>query len=138
MRGRCRYNVSKLLENFIVRELAAEVSASAPTKPLVIVNTLNPGFCESALRRDATGIVGGVVRVSEFLLQRKTFVGARTLVHAASAGKETHGKYLSDCRIHPSPLDTGKWENEEALRKKIWSELAIKLEKIAPGVTKNI
>ncbi|EIM87345.1 NAD-P-binding protein [Stereum hirsutum FP-91666 SS1] len=133
-----RYNLSKLLENFIVRELATRISASASTKPFVIVNTLNPGFCESTLRREVSGFQGAAMAVSELLLQRKTAVGARTLVHAASTGRESHGKYLSDCQVHPSPLDSGKWGDEDVLRTRIWNELISKLEKIEPGISQNI
>lgn len=133
-----RYNLSKLLENFIVRELASRISASASTKAFVVVNTVNPGFRESALRREVTGIQGAAIAVFEFLVQRKTAVGARTLVHAAGSGKESHGKYLSDCHVHLSPLDSEKWDDEEVLRKRIWNELIRMLEKIEPGVSQNI
>jgi hypothetical protein len=30
---------------------------------------------------------------------RTTEMGSRTLLHGALAGKETHGKYLSECEI---------------------------------------
>jgi hypothetical protein len=46
-----RYNVSKLLEILIVRELAPSMNASG--KPKVILNTLTPGFCHSDLMRHA-------------------------------------------------------------------------------------
>lgn len=87
----------------------------------------------------------------ETIVQRKTAVGARTLVHGASAGKETHGQLLTDCAVHASPLDQGKWKeaaikegksgddlDEAKLRKRIWNELMIKLEKVEPGVSKLI
>jgi retinol dehydrogenase-12 len=46
-----RYNVSKLLEVLIIRELAPAMTASrAP----VILNNLTPGFCHSELMRHAT------------------------------------------------------------------------------------
>jgi hypothetical protein len=44
-----RYNVSKLIEILVVRELALAMDASG--KPKVILNTLTPGFCHSELMR---------------------------------------------------------------------------------------
>lgn len=35
----------------------------------------------------------------KFFLARSTEQGSRTLVSAATAGEETHGAYLSDCRV---------------------------------------
>lgn len=77
----------------------------------------------------------------EFLLQRSKVVGARTLVHAISDGpgsRETHGRYLSDCQVSASPLNTDKWGNEKELRKRIWAELLMKLETIEPGISRII
>jgi hypothetical protein len=34
-----------------------------------------------------------------FFFARTAEMGSRTLLHAAVAGKETHGKYLSECEI---------------------------------------
>lgn len=71
------------------------------------------------------------------LIARTTEVGSRTLVHAAGAGDETHGKYLSDSTIgDPSPLV--KSDEGRRVGAKLWVELAEKLEKIQPGVTKNL
>jgi hypothetical protein len=71
-----------------------------------------------------------------FLLARKTEVGSRTLVHAGTSGVESHGKYLSDCKItEPSAFvrsDEGKRSQE-----KVWKELIEKLEGIKSGITKS-
>lgn len=68
------------------------------------------------------------------LLARSTEYGSRTLVHAVSQGPESHGKYLSDCKIvEPSPFvlsDEGKVTQD-----RVWDELMKKLEAIKPGVT---
>lgn len=42
-----RYNLSKLLDIFITREIA-----KLPAAQKVVVNTLTPGLCVSELRRD--------------------------------------------------------------------------------------
>ena len=89
-----RYNVSKMLDVLGTRALAERTSNA---KIPVVINTLNPGFCHSELARE-TGLG---MKIFKFLLARTTEVGSRTLVHAAMAGRETHGQYLSDCKITP-------------------------------------
>lgn len=66
----------------------------------VILNVINPGLCHSDLTRDATGFLKYQMAIMKNLVARSTEVGSRTLVHAASAGPESHGLYFSDCDIH--------------------------------------
>lgn len=68
------------------------------------------------------------------MLARPTEVGARTLVHGASAGPETHGQYLPDSKITPTAGLT-RGEAGAKLQDRIWVELKGKLEAIHPGVT---
>ena len=73
------------------------------------------------------------VRVFKKILARTTEVGSRTLVHAGVAGPDTHGQYMSDSQIKLcAPLVTGK-EGAE-MQRRVWEELAAKLEKIEPGI----
>lgn len=88
-----RYIVSKLLEVFFVRELASRTVVNS--KPDVIINYLNPGLCHSELAKDG----GWGIYLMKLLLARSTEYGSRTLVQAAEAGKESHGQYMSDCRV---------------------------------------
>lgn len=88
-----RYNVSKLLEVFYCREMASQSQQNG--KPSVIINYLNPGFCHSELTRDS----GWGMRILKFFLARTTEAGSRTLVVAADAGSESHGEYMSNCRV---------------------------------------
>lgn len=88
-----RYQVSKLLEVYPARELATRANQSG--KSGVIVNYLNPGLCHSELARDS----GWFLHIMKLLLARTAEHGSRTLVHAAQAGKETNGQYLSDCKV---------------------------------------
>lgn len=63
------------------------------------------------------------------------------MVYAAGgAGAESHGQFLRDCRVYPHPLDVhkGKWGDAEQLSKRVWEEMMEKLEKVVPGVSKNI
>lgn len=70
-------------------------------------------------------------------LARTTEYGSRTLVHAAIQGPESHGQYMSDCKISPpGPFvlsDAGKKAQD-----RVWDELVKKLEAIRPGVTANL
>jgi hypothetical protein len=75
--------------------------------------------------------------IMKLIIARSTEVGSRTLVHAATAGGETHGQYLSDCSITlPSPLVLSA--EGHVLQKRVWDELSKKLEAIKPGVMKNL
>ena len=65
---------------------------------------------------------------------RTAAVGARTLVHGASAGAESHGQYLPDCKITPTKgLASGK--EGKQLQERVWEELKEKLEEIKKAVT---
>ncbi|CAN8099417.1 unnamed protein product [Discula destructiva] len=125
-----RYNVSKLLEILIVRAIAPKMQDGE-----VVLNMLNPGFCHSELARDS----GLGVTMLKMVMARTTEVGSRTLVAAASAGKASHGKYMTDGLVDDDALSAfAKSEDGQATGQKLWRELAEILEKIQPGVTKNL
>ena len=125
-----RYSLSKLLEVLVVREVAAGFGQKG-----IILNMLNPGLCHSALSKDG----GLVLQIIKLFLARKTEVGSRTLLHAASAGPDSHGKYLSDTRIADEEVSAFvKSEEGRRTQKQVWSELSQKLEAIQPGILKNI
>jgi len=124
-----RYNVSKLLEVFAVREMGARTGPSYP----VTINCLNPGLCHSELGREA----GVALWLMKLLLARTTEVGSRTILAAAAAGEESHGKYMGDSVVvNPSELVMS--EEGAAVQKQLWAELTRRLEKIRPGVTANL
>ena len=125
-----RYPTSKLLEVLVVRQIAPELEGSG-----VILNMLNPGLCHSELARDA----GLSLAFVKFLLARTTEVGSRTLVAAALAGSESHGKYMTDSQINDDVLsDFVKSADGKEASKKVWKELSAILESIQPGVTSNL
>ena len=69
------------------------------------------------------------------MIGRSAESGGRTLVHAAVASEETHGKYLSECRVKQE----GSWvRSEKGARseRRLWTELVDILEGIRPTVTK--
>lgn len=130
-----RYNVSKLLEILTIRELGPAMSSSG--KPKVILNTLTPGFCHSELMRHATFPLNLLGWIGKCLIGRTTEIGSRTLVAAACAREETHGSYMTDCKVK----EPSKWvrsDKGQDAQKRVYTELLEILEEIVPGVTRNI
>lgn len=125
-----RYQVSKLFDVFGMRAIADRKSAQ--TIP-VTVNCVNPGLCQSELSREG----GWSFIVMKFFLARTTELGSRTLVHAASSGAETHGHYLSDCKIE-LPSEYVQSPEGYVAQNRVWDELTSKLEAIKPGVTGSL
>lgn len=125
-----RYPVSKLLEVLAIRQIAPKLEGSG-----VVLNMLNPGLCHSELARE-----GGLgFAVMKFFLARTTEMGSRTLVAAAKGGKGSHGKYMSDGVVSEGDLSSFvKSEDGQRAGQKVWKELSEILDKIQPGVTKNI
>ncbi|KAB2571055.1 Short chain dehydrogenase sol3 [Lasiodiplodia theobromae] len=138
-----RYNVSKLLEVFVVRELAALTgnSNNNNNNPYpVVISAPNPGFCTSELRREAyegSFAIRRGMRLIEAMLERTTEEGARNFVHCAAAGTDYHGQYVSD-GVPKEPAALVLSEEGGRLQKQVWAELRDILEGIEPGVTGNI
>lgn len=93
-----RYFLSKLLLMLGVRDLAVRTDISAEKKgSKVVVNSVNPGWCKTELFRYE--YVGFGARIALRMIGRSGEEGSRTLVHASSADRVSHGKYLSECQI---------------------------------------
>jgi hypothetical protein len=118
-----------------VRELAKEIDASG--KPQVVLNSLSPGLCKSDLFRHADWPMSWFMPIGLFLLARSSEMGSRVLMAAASAGEDTHGKYMADCKLH---LESRFVRSEEGavVQKKVFTELLAILDGIEPGVGSNI
>ncbi|KAL8753051.1 MAG: hypothetical protein Q9199_005317 [Rusavskia elegans] len=128
-----RYEVSKLLEVFYLRELASRTATANNKNNVIVINLVNPGLCHSELAREGDFRV----RAMKFFLARTAEVGSRNLLYATAAGRETRGEYVSSCRVDSvAPLVTSKVGVET--QKRLWAELNMKLEKIEPGVTSVI
>ncbi|KAK4690249.1 hypothetical protein P7C71_g6495, partial [Lecanoromycetidae sp. Uapishka_2] len=131
-----RYNLSKLLEMYEVQELA-ELTRKSPKEGEVVINFTNPGWVVTEAMREWTGLKQLVFKFARFFLARSTEVGARTTVNAAEGGMETHGQYMNDCQPgQRAPLLIS--EEGQQVQKKVWAELAAKLERIQPGIMQNI
>ncbi|KAF4154433.1 hypothetical protein CNMCM8927_008762 [Aspergillus lentulus] len=85
----------------------------------------------------ALGLFPVLRRIAKALIARTTEVGGRTLVHSAAGGFESHGQYMSECKVkEPSKFVRSK---EGAIaQQRVHEELLEILEKIQPGITSNI
>lgn len=125
-----RYPVSKLLEILTVRQIAPRMEGKG-----VVLNLNNPGLCHSELSRES----GWGLAILKFFLARTTETGSRTLVAAGTLGEESHGKYVTDGVVSEESLSPFvKSKDGKKAGEKVWKELSEILEKIEPGVTKNI
>ena len=129
-----RYQVSKLLEVLLIRELVARLKPTTP--PAVIINLVNPGLCSSTLgRSDAPPPVPA--RIVRRILDRTTEVGARTYVLAASAPASSHGEFQSDGKNQ----DVEGWiytDVGRGVQRKVWEETVRVLEGKKPGVLREV
>ena len=100
----------------------------------MVINCVNPGFCHSQLTRSFAPIayIGKIV-----MRARSTEVGSRTLVHAASAGPDTHGEYLSNCQVALVGNFVRTEEGRE-VQKTVWEEILGRLEGIEPGIRNKL
>lgn len=132
-----RYPTSKLLEVFIVRSLAEQMKSGPHADEPIILNSVNPGLCHSSLSRDITGFRGLMFGFRKLLLARTTEAGSRTLIAAAVAGPESAGQYMSECVVTP-PSEFVRSEEGRKTQERVYTELLAILEKIQPGISKNI
>ncbi|KAK4223159.1 retinol dehydrogenase 14 [Podospora fimiseda] len=135
-----RYQVSKLMELLLVRELAARLkrvdSKANAGAPPVIINTVNPGLCKSTLgnKENKPPLI---VRALRAILDRTTEVGSRTYVLAASAPADSHGEFQSNGFNQRAE----EWIYSEAGKKvqtKVWDQTLAILEQRRPGLLKDI
>ncbi|KAE9367394.1 putative short-chain dehydrogenase/reductase family protein [Stipitochalara longipes BDJ] len=131
-----RYEVSKLIQLLCARELANQLDKSQKSGR-IIVSTLNPGFVATAIMREASWPFTWWLAFLKAALARTPEEGGRTLVNAAYGGEETHGQYLDDCKIGTVSSFVTSDEGVET-EKRVWAELSEILEKIQPGIMRNI
>jgi NAD(P)-dependent dehydrogenase (short-subunit alcohol dehydrogenase family) len=126
-----RYPTTKLMQVFIVREMAARLPKDSTP---ITINCTNPGLCHSELSRELDGMQ---VRVAKFLLARSSEEGSRNLIVGAVGGLDTHGQYLDMGKVKtPATVVVGPGGAEAQMR--LYTELMEKLDKIVPGVSENL
>jgi len=79
------------------------IRAFAQVYPLekthVTINMVTPGICSTNLARD-TGILFRAFKVVlDAMVARTAEEGSRTILHALLATEDTHGKFLSGCKV---------------------------------------
>ncbi|PKX88897.1 putative short-chain dehydrogenase [Aspergillus novofumigatus IBT 16806] len=126
-----RYGVTKLMDLFIAIEIARLVPRDESGNPLVIVNAVAPGFCKSDLltREKAPWIL----KLIQALIARTVEEGSKTLLHAASQGVETHGKWLEN-QVITDPGSIVTSPEAAVVRKKVWAEIIAALHDVDPEV----
>ncbi|TGJ86269.1 hypothetical protein E0Z10_g2471 [Xylaria hypoxylon] len=131
-----RYVLSKLIELLAYRELSYAIAQSNKAGNIV-ASMVNPGSVQTALDREGHGIRGLTWSTYVGIVGRTAEEGSRTLVHAATGGRDTHGQYLDDCQVGRVSDFVNSQEGLEAQRK-LWKELTGKLEEMHEGITQNI
>ncbi|KAF7556515.1 hypothetical protein G7Z17_g1377 [Cylindrodendrum hubeiense] len=131
-----RYQLSKLVQNMALRHLATLLPVS---RTGVVINAVNPGLCKTQLSRNVRLTMRIVITLANSLLGRSVEMGSRTLVHAAVAGKESHGCYLGACEIKENQVPSWAIDEEgKQDQKRIWDDIAKELEKVAPGCVERM
>ncbi|KAF7355534.1 Short-chain dehydrogenase/reductase family protein [Mycena sanguinolenta] len=125
-RALMRYSDSKLLVSMWVHELGKHVDPS-----LVIVNNVCPGMVKTNIDVNQPWWVRRIMGPLRWLAGRSTEVGARTLINAISAGKETHGEMLFDFTVWRNKFL--EKEQGQKMEKKVWKETLAAAETSAPG-----
>jgi len=122
--GNDQYGNVKLINLLWARALAAR-------RKDVVVNLVNPGFSRTGIAREIPFPMRPIYLLVTFLVGRKQEVAARTLTHGAVvAGDDTHGQYLSECRVSEvSPIIQG--EEGHRLEEQVWQETLQRLRGVA-------
>lgn len=120
---------------------------------------MTPGACKSDFHRETSGIGSIIQSILDALIARTTEAGSRTLVAGVTAGEESHGAYMADCKVaeyvffhfchhimrkmkltdislRPGPLVLGF--DGKTLQQSLWHQLVRQLEDIQPGISKII
>ncbi|KAH8692103.1 putative short-chain dehydrogenase [Talaromyces proteolyticus] len=132
-----RYNLSKLLVIYAVRELAERLNASSTASSTIIINSPNPSYCKSNLAQGTEVGRSSAGKMFEKLLARSTEEGSRALVHGVISGTESNGQYLTNCHVQvPACLVTDS--RGVRIQKKFADELVAKLERISPEISSYV
>ncbi|KAL0959289.1 hypothetical protein HGRIS_014554 [Hohenbuehelia grisea] len=121
--GVLRYSLTKLLDMLFVIALSDRLPRSKPT---LIVNGVNPGYCISELRREFQGIAGLFGRIMDYLVGRTSEEGARQVVWGAVGGAEDEeklrGAYVNIASVM-APSDFVESEKGKAFKDLLWHDM---------------
>jgi retinol dehydrogenase-12 len=125
-----RYALSKLMVHQCFHELVANLSQSKNNDwSQVVVNLVNPGWCGTELSRTKSASMGE--KVCFALLGWTAEKGSRVYLHAIAAGKESNGRYLSECQFKTESQYV-RSERGRKIQRKMWKDLMRRIERISP------
>lgn len=145
------YATSKVIEILVVRQLATIINSS-DAKSTVVINTVDPGLCNSELVRESPFSV----HLLKFILEQSCEKGSKNYIVAASLGSEGNGKYISYGRITRSVIqskcalkatvltmtfrESPFVNTEEGARtgERVWAELSQILQRIQPNILQSL
>lgn len=120
------------MQILFVRELVKH------TTHVPVITLVTPGLTHSELANRSPSMVEHIgAQIFKFLLARKTEVGARTLIAGACIGPDGHGKYMEDGKI----TEVDIWlppDQLDAIQRKTYEQTLAYLERLEPGISKNI
>ncbi|KAK4554615.1 hypothetical protein LTR86_008470 [Recurvomyces mirabilis] len=130
-----RYPLSKLMVHLVFQAMLHHLPKHSHTADTTgtIVNLVNPGWCSTELGRNKDG---NMFEKGMFaMIGRTGEEGSRTLVHGVIAGRETHGFYLSECKVKPqsSYVDS---ERGRSMAGRLWEEVVARIGRVDPEVVK--
>jgi len=130
-----RYALTKLLNVCFVRALSDRLPPVSPYTP--IINSVNPGYCISELRRGISGVIAAMFWLMEKALAHTSEEGSRQLVWAAvgGAGSEDklRGAYISASQVQEAS-DLVLGEDGLMFQNKVWDNMLQILVEVDPRV----
>ncbi|CAG9945643.1 unnamed protein product [Clonostachys rosea f. rosea IK726] len=130
------YSLTKLVVIMGARQLAQRLPVSTTG---VVINTVAPGLCMTNLARNGPPEFQNEMAKRVEMYGRTAEQGSRTLLHAAFAGRESHGRYLDSCQIADDRLPDWMTNGEgEASESNTWNAIVSELEIAEPGMIENV
>jgi retinol dehydrogenase-12 len=127
-----RYALSKLMVHQCYHELVGALSQSEVwSESEVLINLINPGWCGTELSRAKPHPL--MERVCFSLMGWTAEKGSRMYVYALAAGRNSHGKYLSECQTKIESQFV-RSERGRMIQMKLWKDLMGRITVISPEV----
>jgi retinol dehydrogenase-12 len=123
-----RYALSKLMVHQCFHELVGALAKNEQWSN-VIVNVINPGWCGTELSRAKPSNMGE--RACFSVMGWTAEKGSRMYLYALAAGKESHGKYLSECQVKIESQFV-RSERGRKIQCKMWKDLMNRIRSISP------
>jgi retinol dehydrogenase-12 len=123
-----RYALSKLMVHQCYHELVGALAKNEQWSN-VVVNVINPGWCGTELSRAKPSNMGE--RACFSVMGWTAEKGSRMYLYALAAGKESHGKYVSECQVK-SESQFVRSERGRKIQGKMWKDLMNRIGSVSP------